>query len=171
MLLARERVQQMKEEKKKQIEQKFAQLDEKTEKVRALGLGRPVPSWGPSRSDVGAQELRGDPSGSYGFVALDPFPVRHRGPGVGSEPGLGRKVSALDLSAALCGGGVGVGPCPRAGLASRRPLPWVMRNMLGLQGHGVPAQSSAPQSAGLSEEGFSNGHMWVGSAGQGGAIG
>lgn len=104
MLLARERVQQMKEEKKKQIEQKFAQLDEKTEKVRALGFGWPVPSWGPSRSDVGAQELRGDPSGSYGFVALDPFPVRHRGPGVGSEPGRGRKVSALDLPTALCGG-------------------------------------------------------------------
>lgn len=30
---ARERVEQMKEEKKKQIEQKFAQLDEKNEKV------------------------------------------------------------------------------------------------------------------------------------------
>lgn len=37
MLQARERVEQMKEEKKKQIEQKFAQIDEKTEKVRALG--------------------------------------------------------------------------------------------------------------------------------------
>lgn len=35
MLQARERVEQMKEEKKKQIEQKFAQLDEKTEKVPA----------------------------------------------------------------------------------------------------------------------------------------
>lgn len=34
VLLARERVQQMKEEKKKQIEQKFAQLDEKTEKAK-----------------------------------------------------------------------------------------------------------------------------------------
>lgn len=39
MLQARERVEQMKEEKKKQIEQKFAQLDEKTEKVRAVGSG------------------------------------------------------------------------------------------------------------------------------------
>lgn len=142
MLLARERVQQMKEEKKKQIEQKFAQLDEKTEKVRALGFGWPVPSWGPSRSDVGVQELRVDPSGSYGFVALAPSPVRHRGPGVGSEPGRGRKVSALDLPTALCGW---VGRCPRAGLASRRPLPWAMRNMLGLQGHGVPVtESCAP---------------------------
>lgn len=37
MLQARERAEQMKEEKKKQIEQKLAQLDEKTEKVRALG--------------------------------------------------------------------------------------------------------------------------------------
>lgn len=37
MLQARERVEQMKEEKKKQIEQKFAQIDEKTEKVRASG--------------------------------------------------------------------------------------------------------------------------------------
>lgn len=45
MLQARERVQQMKEEKKKQIEQKFAQLDEKTEKVRAVGFGRAVPCW------------------------------------------------------------------------------------------------------------------------------
>lgn len=35
MMQARERVEQMKEEKKKQIEQKFAQIDEKTEKVRA----------------------------------------------------------------------------------------------------------------------------------------
>ena len=37
MLQARERVEQMKDEKKKQIEQKFAQIDEKTEKVRASG--------------------------------------------------------------------------------------------------------------------------------------
>ncbi|KAL4697655.1 hypothetical protein H8959_003353 [Pygathrix nigripes] len=34
VLLARERVEQMKEEKKKQIEQKFAQIDEKTEKAK-----------------------------------------------------------------------------------------------------------------------------------------
>lgn len=33
VLQARERVEQMKEEKKKQIEQKFAHIDEKTEKV------------------------------------------------------------------------------------------------------------------------------------------
>ena len=33
MLQARERVEQIKEEKKKQIEQKFAQIDEKTERV------------------------------------------------------------------------------------------------------------------------------------------
>lgn len=37
MMQARERVEQMKEEKKKQIQQKFAQLDEKNEKVRAGG--------------------------------------------------------------------------------------------------------------------------------------
>lgn len=120
MLLARERVQQMKEEKKKQIEQKFAQLDEKTEKVRALGFGWPVPSWGPSRSDVGVQELRVDPSGSYGFVALAPSPVRHRGPGVVSEPGRGRKVCSGPTNSALRVGG----PMPpgRPGFQAPPPL-------------------------------------------------
>lgn len=52
MLQARERAEQMKEEKKKQIEQKLAQLDEKTEKVRALGwwaarFQGAVSCWGP----------------------------------------------------------------------------------------------------------------------------
>lgn len=46
MLQARERAEQMQEEKKKHFEQKLAQLDEKTEKVRALGRGA-VPCWGP----------------------------------------------------------------------------------------------------------------------------
>lgn len=70
MLQARERVEQMKEEKKKQIEQKFAQIDEKTEKVRASGWWA-VPWWAPSRSD----------SGAHGFWAPLPWAM-------GNKPGL-----------------------------------------------------------------------------------
>lgn len=72
MLQARERVEQMKEEKKKQIEQKFAQIDEKTEKVRASGWWAAmlrgggcggIPWWAPSRSDLGPWFLGAPPLG------------------------------------------------------------------------------------------------------------
>lgn len=68
MLQARERAEQMREEKIKQIEQRVA-LQEKNEKVRAAG-GRAsrcqcaVPCWGPSRSNLVARGLDLDPSGS-----------------------------------------------------------------------------------------------------------
>ncbi|KAK2100343.1 hypothetical protein P7K49_021691 [Saguinus oedipus] len=66
VLRARERVEQMQEEKKKQIEQKFAQIDEKTEKVRAW-------TGGPGSSDL-AQGSRPDPSGNRRFVTT-PIPI------------------------------------------------------------------------------------------------
>lgn len=54
MLQARERVEQMKEEKKKQMEQKLAQLEEKTEKVRpGRGWAGGVPR--SSRYQVGTE--------------------------------------------------------------------------------------------------------------------
>lgn len=84
MLQARERVEQMKEEKKKQIEQKFAQIDEKTEKVQASGCGqqlpRAVPWRDPGPSRWVARGLGLDPSGSYGFDALYPSRGRPWGP-------------------------------------------------------------------------------------------
>lgn len=62
----------MKEEKKKQIEQKFAQIDEKTEKVRASGWWAAAlwaglhPRWAPSRSDSGGRGFRGEQAGLAG---------------------------------------------------------------------------------------------------------
>lgn len=100
VLQARERVEQMQEEKKKQIEQKFAQFDEKSEKVRALGwrvakLRSGLYTLGPSVSDLVAPGLGLDLSGSPGFAVLNPSPVCPMGPGVCSEPGGGWTASAV----------------------------------------------------------------------------
>lgn len=116
MLQARERVEQMKEEKKKQIEQKFAQIDEKTEKVRASGW------W--------AAAL---------WAGLHPG-----GPQAGQTGG---------------GWGVWLPGAPPLGRGEQACLA------------GAGGAEFGARSAGLSEEGCAHGHIWVGSAGQGGAAG
>lgn len=88
MLQARERVEQMKEEKKKQIEQKFAQLDEKTEKVRAVGSG-----WGPPLGSKPVDLV----AGGLGPASRAPSP----GPG-GTSGFAGHGVPVAELRGPLC---------------------------------------------------------------------